>query len=157
MQRDTNTREAGENDTMMTDKLAATRSKVEVNGLFDELMLHELITPPQLQAANRFSEELAASRTLEDADGLVPAMEAGGYDESFTDTLGSMSDCDPSDTKVFIHAATGTLGDLPSYVSLEAFAQVITHNLDCLSSHYGFDQGGQLDPRAILRRQVRLG
>jgi hypothetical protein len=142
---------------MMTDKLAATRSKVEVNGLFDELMLHELITPPQLQAANRFSEELAASRTLEDADGLVPAMEAGSYDEGLADTLSCMSDCSTVNTACFLSVATGSLSVLPSHVSLEEFAKVVTHNLDCLSSHYGFDKGGQLDPRSILRRQVRLG
>jgi hypothetical protein len=142
---------------MLTEKLMATRSRVETTNLFDELMLHELITPPQLQAANRLAEDLAAGRALVDPGTGVPSMETAEYHAGLRDTLASMSGCDTDDTACFINAITGTLASLPSHVTLEQFGKIVTHNLDCLSSHYGFDRGGQLDPRAVLRRQVRLG
>ena len=143
---------------MKSEALTEARSRVETKTIFETLLLNELISPPQLQAARQFSEDLAAAGALDSAHEYVSPVEAAVDDAALEATLGSLALCDMEDTRCFISAVSGEWVVIPSYVSLEKFAAVVTHCLDCLSSHYGFDCGaGQKDPRAVLRRQLNLG
>ena len=141
----------------MSSETADARSRVETSTIFEELLLHEHITPPQLQAARQFSEDLATGGALGFTDSLESPMETADYDNALRATLGSMALCDRGDTRCFIEAVTGQWTVLPSYITLEEFGGVVSHCLQCLVHHYGLDRGGQEDPRAILRRQVRIG
>lgn len=139
---------------MSSEVLTEARNRVKVGSVYEALLLHEHITPPQLQAARQFSEDLATSGALGMADSFESAVEAANNDAAFTATLGSLALCDVDNTRCFIESIAGDWVVLPGYVSLEEFASVVTHCLDSLVPHYGFDAGVQDDPRRILMRQL---
>jgi hypothetical protein len=108
--------------------------------LFDDMLLNEHISIPQWQAAHLFSEAIATRRADKASLNPVPTVEASDHDAGW---------------RVFIDLFSDERDSLPPEECLESLAKLIAHNLDFLSEMYGTDDTP--DPRAILRRQVKIG
>jgi hypothetical protein len=108
--------------------------------LFDNMLLNEHITIPQWRAARLFGETLATRR----------ADKSSLYSESTMETTVLHTDW-----RVFIGLFSDESDALPPEVCVESLAKIIGQNLDFLTELYGTEDTP--DPRAILRRQVKIG
>jgi hypothetical protein len=102
---------------------------------FDRLLLEQKISVAHHQTALRFGAELAAYASEADA-------------------LGSMVDCDESNTRTFIRLFTDIESLIAEGMSPESLVDAIFYPLDRVQEHYAIPD--MEDPRDIIRRQVRL-
>jgi len=146
----------------------AKRQRVRGQTVFDMLLLKELITVGQWKAAHLFVEDLSASGASIPSSDLVSGMEAppshiassvGDKRMIFSSAYRSMTGkCVDSDIKIFMSLAGEFLRtDIIKHKTddeLLVIVKSIVHCLDCLTKFYGVESS--VDPRKIIRRQIRL-
>ena len=110
--------------------------------VFDDMLHREYITPVQWQAATLLYERVAASRAQRESYLGVSTVEAPDAHTASEHNIFDRLFIDPEPL-------------LLKHECLESLAKIIAHNLDSLVESYGLEE--LPDPRAILRRQVRIG
>lgn len=108
--------------------------------LFDRMLELEYITPAQWQAATLLCERVAASRADGTPQPSVAKVKAPDDDNGLS---------------VFASLLANPCESPLPGECLESLSKIITQNLNSLVQSYGLEE--RPDPRAILRRQVRIG
>ena len=131
--------------------------------IFDSMLLGELISISQNQAAHLFIEALSMSgASIQSVDIKARIEEPGERRPSnsgdrrmiFSSAYRSMKDrCDEDALRLFMRAAGDPFAKADND-QLKQLAKIFDHPLTCLAKYYKLES--RSDPRAILRRQVRM-